>query len=126
MKKIFIGIVLLFFACGGGGGTPSNTSIDPQVSDDGLRAYGACRHEALIAAVIYEEAGYETRIPYGPMDIDHDIYHVQAQAKINGQWEWLSTRTIVVYVDDQDDFKVIRDYTADDLFDFSMSGEWGF
>ena len=118
MKRIFL--LILFVACSGG--SPNGTAIEPEVVDSGLRGYGVCRHEALIASVIYEESGYETRIMYGKMPDGE--YHVQAQAKINGQWEWLSTRTIVVYVDDQDDFEPKKEYNSYEIYDNCVSGVW--
>lgn len=52
--------------------------------------YAECRHTALMAATIYAERGHETRIAEGPGIRRPNILHAQAQARIGGEWAWLS------------------------------------
>jgi hypothetical protein len=61
---------------------------------------GVCRHESLYAAAVVGES-YLVRIAVGKSDMGT---HAQAQAKINGQWEWLKVSWPNVAISTQDKF----------------------
>ena len=122
MIKLLIILIFLIGCSGGGGDTPNGDPIAPQVSDSGSKAVGKCRHEALIACVIYEEAGYPCVIDYGPMLSGE--YHVQAKAFINGQWEWLEVRNIFVRVGSKDDFEPEKQYDSYEIYENCVGGVW--
>lgn len=117
-------IMLIVASCGGSGGSPGGDPIDPVVDEYGFHATGVCRHEALIASVIYEEAGYETRLTWGPSTRD-DSYHIQTQVLIDGEWKWVKVRNkIHLDIGHQDDFDVEKYYDTDEVYDNMMCGVW--
>ena len=59
-----------------------------------------CRHNAEICRIVAEEQGFETRKILGRNS--EGIWHVQSQALINGEWEWLGTNGNEVFIDSQD------------------------
>ena len=121
MKKLIF-FCLLLISCNSSN-SPNGTPIEPVVSANANHGYGVCRHEALIAAAIYEEAGYVTRIPYGELN-NGNGWHVQAQVLIDDQWYWLTSRSIVVSIGSQDDFTVSKYYSVDELYENVIGGVW--
>ena len=75
-----------------------------------------CRHKAVIAALIYGEH-YPVRIVYGPTD--NQEYHCQAQALIDGNWEFLDITPSQVFVSTgkQDNFTIIAQYGVKKFLD---------
>lgn len=59
---------------------------------------GICRHSATYAAVVYGER-YPVRICGGTR---YGYAHSQAQAEIDGEWEWLQVSFPTVYVGSKD------------------------
>ena len=90
MKKLVLLILVLLMGCAG-----------PQVIGQQM-----CRHNALINARIAQEKGYEARIAVGPPG------HGQAQAFINGKWEWLCLEDGWTVTCEQDKFFPNRFYTV--------------
>ena len=123
MIKIFnILICILIIGCYEFNKTPKGDSIPPLVSDSSTDTWAQCRHEALIACVIYEESGYPCVIDYGPMPDGQ--YHVQAKAFIDGQWEWLEVRNIFVRVGSKDDFEPEKQYDSYEIYENCVGGVW--
>lgn len=77
-----------------------------------------CRHEALYAAVSWGDLRNEpVRIAIGPTNkringTDEFWWHAQAQAKVNGKWEWLEMNCSNVVVGSRDDFMVKKYMSA--------------
>jgi len=67
----------------------------------------ACRHEALMAAMVVGEKT-DVVIAFGKSKTGN---HVQAKALIGDKWEWLSVDRFGVYVSGKDSFEVIKYYT---------------
>ena len=59
-----------------------------------LAFYARCLDTAIYQAQTFEDKGYEVRIAYGR--VPNGKPHVQAQAKINGEWEWLQNNTLIM------------------------------
>ncbi len=72
---------------------------------------GACRHEASYSALVAGE-WYPVRLAYGKMIPTGTAWngerqgHIQAQAKIDGEWKWLCVIKGRVWVCSQDQFTV--------------------
>ena len=78
-----------------------------------------CRHEALTAAIVEAENGYQVRIVSGTTNFGR---HAQAQAFIDGEWQWLGIGPFGnVKVCDQDNFDP-HDYWA--VNDYYVSRFW--
>jgi hypothetical protein len=123
MKKGVCVLFILLMSCGGSGGEPRGVSLGPIIDESSLSAYGDCKHMALVAAAIFEQDGYATRIMYGSL-IGQGGYHVQAQAFIDGEWRWLRSKAVFVYVKVQDQFIVEREYSIDELYENIVGGVW--
>lgn len=48
-----------------------------------------CWQNAVYAAIVLENKGYETRIVYARSE-ELNMAHAQAQAKIDGKWQWIN------------------------------------
>jgi len=59
-----------------------------------------CRHTAAMCKTVVEEQGFETRTVRGKTLTG--TWHRQTQALIEGEWKWLSTNGVEVYVSSQD------------------------
>ena len=67
---------------------------------------GVCRHDALYNASVYIEK-YPVRVALGPPG------HGQAQAFIDGEWQWLRRDGNTAYTSHMDDFHPENYYTLD-------------
>ena len=67
---------------------------------------GVCRHKAVVASMIAEELGYQTRIRFGVVKPEFmqkgSEFHVQAEALINGEWIPPGVTDFSVYTTDLD------------------------
>lgn len=85
-----------------------------------------CRHEAVMAALTVGER-YPVRLMWGNTDLGIDKAgqmfnaHVQTQAFINGQWQWLQVIGGRVQTGGQDNFKPSDSFTVREFID----QEWG-
>ena len=59
-----------------------------------------CRHNAELCQIVAEEQGFETRKILGKTA--KGTWHVQTQALINGEWQWLGTNGREVFIDYKD------------------------
>lgn len=67
---------------------------------------GVCRHRAVYCGLVMGEQ-YQTRIITGPTTLGR---HAQAQACINGNWEWLEMDGYVVKIGNQEHQWLLDDY----------------
>ena len=75
----------------------------------------SCKEKAVVASMIAKQAGYETRIMFGPTLPEYGVsFHVQAEAKINGVWTPLTVNDFYVSVGEQDYW-----FVAGDVVDIS-------
>lgn len=76
-------ILIFIFACtppwGGSGGSFSD-------GDGEYVGEAVCRHRAAICAFVAAEQGYPTRMMYGPSNNIADVWHIQTDALIDGEW----------------------------------------
>ena len=56
--------------------------------------HARCLDTAIYQAQTFKNQGYEVRIVYGKTL--NGIAHVQAQAKVDGEWEWLESATLIM------------------------------
>ena len=59
-----------------------------------LAFHARCLDNAILQAQTFKDNGYEVRIAYGKTP--NGTAHVQAQAKINGKWEWLVNDSLII------------------------------
>ncbi len=78
---------------------------------------GVCRHEAIYAARVVGEI-YKVRIAVGPSG--PNTTHAQAQAFIDGKWEWLHAQGDSVYLSTQDAFFTPTIFLPVELFEKNM------
>lgn len=132
MKKLHtvcLFLIIILLSCGGGGGgsgdsTPKGTTLEPPFNDPFDYFKAVCRHKALIASIIYEEAGYQTRLMYGPGYMESG-YHIQAQVLINGEWFWINTSELFISLDTaHEDFDPKKEYTTDQVYENLVGGVW--
>lgn len=83
-----------------------------------------CRHHALYAAVSWGDLRDEpVKVALGPTSrkipgSDEVFWHAQAQARVDGKWEWLEVGyDNTVYVGDRDNFQPTKYMSA---LEFSM------
>ena len=82
---------------------------------------GVCKHQTTYAAYAFAEK-YPVRIAIGIRAIyGKPGLHVQAQAQIDGKWEWLNIRYPFVQVGVQDSsFEILRYAALRTWFDFNV------
>lgn len=68
---------------------------------NGIRAW--CRHRAIVQYLVFGEY-YPVEMVYGPVP-DSTSYHLQTRAYIDGEWYWLKTAAVYVYIGEQDNFE---------------------
>lgn len=81
----------------------------------------ACRHNALISAVIVSEQYQEVRIDFGPTD--GGVWHAQAKAFISGEWVWLQVANGRVYLGRKERFDALNSYTVKEYMDLMGWGK---
>ncbi len=76
----------------------------------------ACRHNAVYQAVTFgDQSGYPVRIAVGRSTVEKYIRHAQAQAYVNGRWEYLKMYDSSIGVGSKDPFKPVSYYTVNDF-----------
>ncbi|MDY6857233.1 MAG: hypothetical protein SWO11_21530 [Thermodesulfobacteriota bacterium] len=81
-----------------------------------------CGHEAIYCARVARHNGYDQRVWLGSVKGEKDN-HAQAQAKINGVWEWLEMYGKDVIVGEMDrDFKPTREYSLENFWFLWVTG----
>ena len=92
MRWLVLSVALFFAGCASG---PVLTPL--------------CRDDAFTAAMLFQRAGYPVRIAYGPVTGANAI-HVQAQAKIAGEWTPVGMFNGVATVEPPDVFFTVTEY----------------
>ncbi|MCP4348796.1 MAG: hypothetical protein GY795_25235 [Desulfobacterales bacterium] len=76
----------------------------------------ACRHNAVYQAVTFgDQSGSPVRIAVGRSTVDKYIRHAQAQAYVNGRWEYLKMYDSSIGVGSKEPFKPVSYYTVTDF-----------
>ncbi|MDY7034557.1 MAG: hypothetical protein SV375_00115 [Thermodesulfobacteriota bacterium] len=82
-----------------------------------------CGHEAIYCAGTARDNGHGNRIWVGPVE-GEEKDHAQAQAKINGVWEWLEMEGREVVVGEIDrGFAPSRKYALENFWVFWRAGK---
>lgn len=71
--------------------------------EHGAGIWAQCRHTAILQYLVFGEY-FPVEMVYGPVP-DSESYHIQTRAYINGEWHWLTTQRVVVYIGEQDNFE---------------------
>lgn len=67
--------------------------------------------------------GYPSRIAVTPTD-DPNIFHAQAQAMINGKWEWLKSDPALVWIGEKEsEYPVIQFMTVKESISYARYDE---
>lgn len=75
-----------------------------------------CRHKAIYQAVTFgDQSGCPVRIAVGRSALDKRKRHAQAQAYINGRWEYLRIYDSSIGVGKKDYFEPVAYYNVDDF-----------
>ena len=81
-----------------------------------------CGHEAIYCARTARYNGHEQRIWLGPVEGEEEE-HTQAQAKINGAWEWLKMDGKNVIIGEVDrGFNPTREYSLENFWFLWVTG----
>jgi hypothetical protein len=92
MRWLVLSVALFFAGCASG---PVLTPL--------------CRDDAFTAAMLFQRAGYPVRIAYGPVN-GANALHVQAQARIAGEWTPVGMFGGVATVEPPDAFFTVTEY----------------
>ena len=68
-----------------------------------------CGSLSIYQAHVMTIRGYETRIAITPTE-KPGIYHAQAQARVNGEWQWLSSDHAQVWVGEKESEYPVYEY----------------
>lgn len=78
-----------------------------------------CRHKAVFCALTWSDLEYvPVRIAVGPSTVRDGRSHAQAQARVNGKWQWLVVSGDVIAVGEQDWwFEPVRHCTVAEMIE---------
>ncbi len=75
-----------------------------------------CKHDAVYQALTFgDQSGYPVRIAVGQSNLHKNKRHAQAQAYIDGKWEYLRIYDSSVGVGKKDRFNPMAYYNIDDF-----------
>lgn len=78
-----------------------------------------CGSYSVFQAQTMIRRGFPARIAITPTE-DPQIYHAQAQAFVNGKWEWLASDPALVWIGDKEsEFPVVEYVTIRESVDFA-------
>lgn len=75
-----------------------------------------CRNEAVYCGLIANEKN-ETKVAFGPIPNSIE-WHAQSKVKIDGEWRWLVMRGKECYIEKQDSFEPLNEFSVQDFVSF--------
>lgn len=97
MKKL---LIILCVLCSG-----ACTILDRNYWEPNCGGYSIFQAQTMI------RNGYQARIAITPTD-DPKIYHAQAQAFVNGKWEWLASDPALVWIGEKESEYPVVEYVT--------------
>ena len=114
MKKVMVVVILLVATVIVLSGCTPPILVDP---------FGNCRNRAVYCALEAAEH-YEVAIVTGPTKaFPETIYHAQAKAKINSEWQWLYMMGENCYIGQQDQFTPLNEWNIENFIKY-LASNW--